>query len=69
MKIWKVWKLRKGKSFIHQCASDSDFFSHTHTHKRKKKEKRKKKKSDSNLRVNDMDKLHSKFGKFYFIIN
>ena len=38
--------------------------SHTHTHKRKKKEK--KKKSDSNLGVNDMDKLHVKVWKVLF---
>ena len=46
--------MSKGKSFIDQRASDSDFFSNTQ--KKKKKKKIEKRKSDSNLRVNDMDK-------------
>ena len=58
--------MSKGKSFIHQRASDSDFFSntnthtHTHTHTHTQTQK---KKSDSNIRVNDMDKLHFKVWK------
>ena len=36
IKIWKVWKVSNGKSFIQQWASDSDFFSNTQKKKVKK---------------------------------
>ena len=54
IRIWKVWNVSKGKSFIHQRASDCDFFS---------PKKKKKKTTDCNHRVNDMYKLHLKVWK------
>ena len=43
IKIWKVWKVSKGKGFIHQRASESDFFSNTHTHTHTKRKRKRKK--------------------------
>ena len=67
IKIWKVWKVSNGKSFIHQRASDCDFFSNTHK-KGKKKEKKKKKRVIAILESMTWISDISKFGKCYDVI-
>ena len=67
IKIWKVWKVSKGKGFIHQRASESDFFSNTHTHTHTQKEKEKEKK-DRVIAILESMTLQSS-EKCYYIIN